>query len=75
MPEMDGLEAARHIRAIDGAASAVPIVALTANAMAADRHKCMAAGMSDFLPKPFEPDDLGAMLGKWAKPHAVSAAS
>ena len=75
MPEMDGLEAARRIRAIDGAASAVPIVALTANAMAADRNKCMAAGMNDFLPKPFEPDDLGAMLGKWAKPRAVSAAS
>lgn len=65
MPEVDGLEAAQSIRAMTSEKAAVPIVALTANAMASDRQKCIAAGMDDFLPKPFEPDDLVAMLDKW----------
>ena len=65
MPEMDGLEATRRIRKLDGDASHVPIVALTAGAMASDRQKCVAAGMDDFLAKPFEPNDLTALLAKW----------
>ena len=66
MPVLDGLEASRRIRALDGAPALLPIIALTANAMPSDRQKCMAAGMNDFLSKPFEPDDLTAMLAKWA---------
>ena len=65
MPQMDGLEAARRIRQLDSDARRVPIVALTAGAMAADREKCIAAGMDDFLAKPFEPNELTEMLGKW----------
>lgn len=66
MPVIDGLEATQRIRSMDGRMSRAPIIALTANAMAADRRKCIAAGMDDFLSKPFEPETLTAMLNKWA---------
>lgn len=76
MPVMDGLEASRSIRALSGPASGIPIVALTANATATDRQRCMAAGMNDFLPKPFEAADLTRMLTKWgADVPALDAAS
>ena len=65
MPEVDGLEAARRIRALKSESSQTPIIALTANAMASDREKCLAAGMDDFLSKPFEPNDLTEVLQKW----------
>lgn len=64
MPTMDGEEATRRIRtAATGAA--VPIVAMTANAFAEDRERCFAAGMNDFLAKPFIPEDLFATILKW----------
>ena len=76
MPEMDGVEAARQIRALAAPYNNIPIVALTANAMASDRQKCIAAGMDDFLPKPFEPADLEAMVEKWGSGReALTAAS
>lgn len=67
MPEMDGLEATRRIRRLDGPMRRAPIIALTANAMAADRQKCIASGMDDFLSKPFEPSDLTQLLAKWGE--------
>jgi len=57
MPVMDGLAATRAIRGLAGG-GAVPIIALTANAFDEDRRRCREAGMSGFVVKPFEPDDL-----------------
>ncbi len=66
MPEVDGYEATRLIRASDTPAARVPIVAMTANAMRGDREKCLAAGMDDYVSKPIKADDLGRMLERWA---------
>lgn len=58
MPELDGVAAARAIRALTGAVSATPIVALTANAMVADRELYLMAGMNDYVSKPVNPRHL-----------------
>jgi CheY-like chemotaxis protein len=64
MPEMDGLEATRAIRAMGGGAAQLPIIALTANAMRADEERCRAAGMDDFVAKPLDPDRLFAAMAR-----------
>ena len=61
MPKMDGLEAPRQIR-LQPQLARLPIIAMTANAFAEDRERCIAAGMNDFLSKPVEPDDLKVLL-------------
>jgi CheY-like chemotaxis protein/HPt (histidine-containing phosphotransfer) domain-containing protein len=58
MPEMDGLEATRRIRALEGARGLVPIVALTARAFIEQVSECREAGMDSHVPKPFTPDTL-----------------
>jgi len=64
MPEMDGLEATRHIRAEVPASRRPQIIAMTANAMAGDREKCLEAGMDDYMSKPIRVDRLVAVLEK-----------
>ena len=63
MPEMDGLEATRQIRA--KGYGAVPIIAMTANAMVGDRELCLASGMNDYVSKPIKRDIVFQMLNKW----------
>ncbi len=58
MPVMDGYETTKAIRLMNSPMRDVPVIALTANATKADVEKCMVAGMNDYLPKPFTPDDL-----------------
>ncbi|WP_145193056.1 response regulator [Pseudomonas sp. URMO17WK12:I11] len=64
MPVMDGYEASRRIRQ-SGRWSDLPIVALTANAMPEERERCRAAGMSDYLAKPFRREELLALIDHW----------
>jgi CheY-like chemotaxis protein len=71
MPEMDGFAATADIRLREFSASAprrVPIIALTANAMQGDRERCLAAGMDDYLAKPFSKPQLAAIVAKWLIP-------
>ncbi|HEY6837932.1 MAG TPA: ATP-binding protein, partial [Geobacteraceae bacterium] len=69
MPQMNGYEATAAIRDPSSAVRnhAIPIIALTANAMREDRDKCLAAGMDDYLKKPLKINDLVAMLEKWLR--------
>jgi CheY-like chemotaxis protein len=63
MPEMDGLEAVRRIRAVEAyTGQHLPVVAMTARAMAGDREAILAAGMDDYLEKPIQVDLLDAVL-------------
>ncbi|CAK7040544.1 MAG: Sensor histidine kinase RcsC [Desulfovibrio sp.] len=64
MPEMDGLTATRHIRA-NPSLKKIPIIAMTAHAMAGDREISLASGMDDHITKPIDPDILYATLTKW----------
>ena len=70
MPEMDGYQAARAIRA-QSELAALPIIAMTANAMLVDRAKALDAGMNDHLPKPINPGELYAAIKRWFKPHTL----
>ncbi|MEP6505415.1 MAG: response regulator [Betaproteobacteria bacterium] len=73
MPVLDGWEATAHWRAHEHAhgLAHVPIVALTANSSDADRERCLAAGMDDYLSKPFERQTLVAMLRRHVMPEAA----
>ncbi|MBK8340583.1 MAG: response regulator [Flavobacteriales bacterium] len=56
MPEMNGYDATRAIRALPGSKSRIPVVAMTANVMEAEMQRCEEAGMNAFVPKPYETD-------------------
>ena len=75
MPVMDGLEAARRLRAqeAEDGAGPTPIIAMTAHAMREDREKSRDAGMDDHITKPIDPDMLARILIKWVKPRAQAA--
>jgi PAS domain S-box-containing protein len=64
MPEMDGIEATRRIRALAGAKARTPIVAMTANAMKGDRERFLAAGMDDYVSKPIDRTALFAVIAR-----------
>jgi len=67
MPVMGGFEATQEIRK-DSRFKDLPIIAMTAHAMAGDREKSLAAGMNDHVTKPIDPDELFSALARWIKP-------
>ncbi|WP_445376299.1 ATP-binding protein [Niveispirillum fermenti] len=73
MPGMDGLEATRAIRALPSAVGRIPIVALTANALASEVERCRKAGMNDHIAKPIEAEHLLVTLSRWSQRiHSVT---
>ncbi|MCM5678518.1 PAS domain-containing protein [Schlegelella sp. S2-27] len=74
MPSMDGFEATRCIRALGGHHAFLPIIAMTAHAMAGDRERSLAAGMDDHLSKPIDTMVLLRTLQRWGRGHADGAA-
>jgi two-component system sensor histidine kinase/response regulator len=79
MPVMDGFEATATLRAREPPGTRVPVIALTADATREGRAACLAAGMDDYLPKPFSRETLHATLARWLRAqstaaHAVDAA-
>ncbi|HNY86092.1 MAG TPA: response regulator [Candidatus Hydrogenedentes bacterium] len=75
MPEMDGLEATRRIRMLPhGGPVRLPVIAMTAHALATDRAKSLEAGMNDHVNKPIDPGELYDALLRWVKPRADAGA-
>jgi CheY-like chemotaxis protein len=70
MPVMDGFETTRRWRAAEDAAKRVPIIAVTANAVAGDRERCLECGMNDYVPKPIDPNLLFQKLSTYLAPVA-----
>ena len=70
MPNMDGLEATRKIRALPNVSKALPIVALTANAFDDDRNACFDSGMNDFMTKPVSAEELSEKVSDWTSEEA-----
>ncbi|HYN78682.1 MAG TPA: ATP-binding protein [Lamprocystis sp. (in: g-proteobacteria)] len=65
MPVMDGLEASRRIRALAGSLGTIPIIAMTAHALKDEQERCRAAGMDDFITKPFARAHLLSLVALW----------
>ncbi len=75
MPDLGGLEATRKIRALPSPQGEVPVIAVTAHALAGAREQYLAAGMTDYVSKPFNPPDLLAMLDRIGRKSDVAAES
>ncbi len=75
MPDLDGFETTEEWRRRESAGARVPIVAMTANAMAGDRERCLAAGMDDYLTKPVQPAQLAGTLERWGGGGSRTAAA
>jgi PAS domain S-box-containing protein len=73
MPELDGYAATERIRRLAGPRARVPIVAMTANAMAGDREHCLAVGMDDYMSKPLDQATLIDRLARWGGATATAA--
>src|SRR4051794_8263242 len=73
MPAMDGFEASRQIRL--SKAKQPVIIAVTANALVGERERCLQAGMDDYLSKPFQAEQLVAVVKKWTSSDSASAAT
>lgn len=72
MPEMDGYEATRQIRLSKELPNThIPILAMTANAMAGDAEKCLAAGMNDYIAKPVSSEKLAHLILEWLSKAAT----
>jgi CheY-like chemotaxis protein len=71
MPKMDGYTATAELRRQELPGQHIPIIAMTAGALAEDRQRCLAAGMDDYLTKPIDPVELGAALSRWASPRPL----
>ena len=65
MPQMDGYEATREIRQLQGTQKNIPIVAVTAEAIRGDRERCLTSGMNDYLSKPISLGDLEKKIRKF----------
>jgi CheY-like chemotaxis protein len=72
MPTIDGEECTKRLREFSYTKS-TPIIAVTALAMSGDREACLAAGVDDYLSKPFTIDDLKTMIQKWSRPRVETA--
>jgi CheY-like chemotaxis protein len=75
MPELDGFETTKMIRTHEQPGTRLPVIAMTANAMAGDREHCLASGMDDFVSKPVKSQDLHRILTQWLTPSDNRAAA
>ena len=75
MPEMDGLEASKHIRTDPEMPHHIPIIAMTADALKGDREVCLEAGMDDYISKPIDSRSLLAILDRWTVNQALPSSA